>query len=97
MTRSSTPGAKNPRDSAETQASAHNPNKQAEHSTDQTHTEHAERTIYTSITHHAVLAETAGWITGYTSITHHAVLAETAGWITGPPIRPRAPLDALRI
>ena len=30
MTRSSTPGAKNPRDSAETQASAHSPNKQAE-------------------------------------------------------------------
>ena len=69
-------GGKNPRDSAATQASAHH------------HTHHIEADGT-----HTSKQDTAA----QHSITHHAVLAETAGWITGPPIRRRAPLDALRI
>ena len=64
-------GGKNPRDSAATQASAHHHTHHIE--ADGTHTSHKHkhkqarhsRTAHAhSITHHAVLAETAGWITG---------------------------------
>ena len=79
VTRSSTPGAKTP----ETP-----PRRKHQRTTTLTtarqtgHTHEQARHSRTSHTH---------------SITHRAVLAETAGWITGPPIRRRAPLDALRI